>query len=71
MSTPIILAVLLTNGIVSSRLGSPNWSTSDATSSIKLPKINSPAAPSPSPPKSSSLGRPQSNTFPPSHSPES
>ena len=67
MSTPIILAVLFTNGIVSSSSGSPSSSISDASSSTKLPNINSPAAPCPSPPNNSNLGKPQSNTFPPLH----
>ena len=35
---------------------------------MKLPSITSPAAPSPSPPKNSTLGGPHSNTFPVLHS---
>ena len=60
MSTPMILAVLWTS-LTIPPLSSSNFS-------IILPKIRSPAAPSPSPPKISNLGGPHSNTFPVLHS---
>ena len=84
MSTPIILPVkkLTSFKTLSPGIGSdipirppPNSSFIPSTScisstkfSIKLPSITLPAAPSPSPPKNSTLGGPHSNTFPVLHS---
>ena len=75
ISTPMILATVFTSRAVTSVIKPPlsslNPSSSNSSGtkfSIKLPKITSPAAPSPSPPYISTLGGPHSSTFPVLHS---